>query len=112
VRIGGGSYRLHITPEAIPDDLCGSLDVNLLQNLILEPLFGITNPRKDERLRFIADTHLHRTRARECSAWFLPFPASIHDVMAIADMGLTMPPKSTRFAPKLPSGLVIRLLDG
>lgn len=111
VRIGDGSYRLHINPDLIPDDLYRSLDVNLLQDLILGPLFGITNARQDDRLRFSADVHTKPNAGKDCSAWFLPFPASIHDVMAVADLGLTMPPKSTWFAPKLPSGLVIRLLD-
>ena len=111
VRIGGDSYRLHIDRERIPDDMYRSLDVNLLQDLILEPMFGITNPRQDPRLRFVADMAEMRGSDSGCSAYFLPFPVAVDDVLAIADHGLAMPPKSTWFAPKLPSGLVIRLLD-
>lgn len=111
VKIGGRSFRLHIDRSAVPDDLYGSLDVNLLQKLILEPVFGIVNPREDPRLKFIADMSDDGADAPPCDAWFLPFPTSVNDVLAVADEGRTMPPKSTWFAPKLPSGLVIRFLD-
>lgn len=111
VRIGGGTYRLRIDPTDIPTDVYRALDVNLLQDLILRPLFGINNPRRDRRLHFSPDLPRLQPEHERCSAWFLPFPVAVHDVMVIADAGLAMPPKSTRFGPKLPSGLVVRLLD-
>ena len=111
VRLPSGSYRLRIDPALAPDDLYHSLDVNLLQDLILEPVFGIKTPRKDRRLHFSPNLPDSRLTPESCAAWFLPFPVSVDDVMAIADAGLSMPPKSTRFGPKLPSGLAIRLLD-
>ncbi len=111
VRIAGRSFRLHIDRDRVPDDLYGSLDVNLLQDLILEPIFGIDNPRQDPRLHFVADLADESDESRDWTAWFLPFPTTVSDVMAVADMGLAMPPKSTWFAPKVPSGLVCRMLD-
>jgi len=39
------------------------------------------------------------------------FATSIEDLMAIADAGKIMPPKSTWFEPKLRSGLATHLLD-
>ena len=111
LRVGRGSYRLRIDPAMVPDDLYHSLDVNLLQDLVLGPVLGIKNPRKDRRLHFSPDLPGLRAKHEKCTVWFLPFPVSVDDVMAIADAGLTMPPKSTRFGPKLPSGLAIRLLD-
>ncbi|NNC42323.1 MAG: DUF1015 family protein, partial [Acidimicrobiia bacterium] len=111
VELEGETYRLRIAPRLIPDDVYHSLDVNLLQDLILDPLFGITNPRNDPRLRFIADQPGAEEDQIPCQAWFLPYPASVADVMTVADSGLAMPPKSTLFTPKLPSGLVIRELD-
>jgi uncharacterized protein (DUF1015 family) len=108
VKLGERWFRLRLDPEAVPDDLYAGLDVNLLQSLILEPLFGITDEGRDDRLHFVPD---RRDREVECDAWFLPYPASVAEVMAVADAGLTMPPKSTWFAPKVPSGLVVRMLD-
>ncbi|MEE8330856.1 MAG: DUF1015 family protein [Acidimicrobiia bacterium] len=110
VKVAGKAFRLRVDHGRIPDDLYGSLDVNLLQDLILGPVFDVTDPREDPRLHFVADTPAGGSHV-PCEAWFLPFPASVADVMAVADAGLTMPPKSTWFAPKLPSGLVVQMLD-
>ena len=109
LKIDGQHFVLHLDRTQIPDDLYKSLDVNLLQKLILEPVFGIKKPRKDKRLHFVPDSD-HPQDELACEAWFLPYPASVEDVMTVADIGKTMPPKSTWFAPKIPSGLVIRLL--
>lgn len=110
VKLADRAFRLRIDRDLIPDDLYGSLDVNLLQDLILGPVFGVTEPREDPRLHFAPDTP-GRDLDIECDAWFLPYPPTLAEVMAVADAGLTMPPKSTWFAPKLPSGLVVRLHD-
>jgi uncharacterized protein (DUF1015 family) len=110
VRIGGRSFLLTIPPALIPTKIYDRLDVNLLQDLVLEPLFGITNARTDERLRFVADTS-DAHDVDSCLAWFLPYPTSVPDVMLVADAGSAMPPKSTYFMPKVPSGLAIRPVD-
>ena len=78
-----------------------------LQNMV----FGITDPSKDRRLRFVADLPERGSPDLEADAWLLPFPLSVDDVIAVADSGRVMPPKSTWFAPKMPSGLAIRVLD-
>ncbi len=111
VRIGGRSFVLTIPAAVIPTDSYDRLDVNLLQELVLEPLFGVTNPRTDSRLHFIADMNDDAHDTDSWDAWFLPYPTSVRDVMLVADTGRAMPPKSTYFMPKLPSGLVIRPVD-
>jgi uncharacterized protein (DUF1015 family) len=111
VKIGGRSFRLHIAQSMVPDDVYRSLDVNLLQDLILEPVFAISDPSQDERLSFIADMSEHHSEAGDCTAWFLPFPVPVSAVFEVADMGRVMPPKSTWFGPKIPAGIVVRLLD-
>lgn len=111
VRIGGRSFVLTIPAAVIPTDSYDRLDVNLLQELVLEPLFGVTNPRTDSRLHFIADINDDAHDTDSWDAWFLPYPTSVRDVMMVADTGRAMPPKSTYFMPKLPSGLVIRPVD-
>jgi uncharacterized protein (DUF1015 family) len=112
VMIRGRYFRLQIDRRNIPDDPYDSLDVNLLQNPILGPVFGITNSRRDKRLRFVADLTDDSQTNIDSDAWLLPFPAAVGDVKAVADSGQVMPAKSTWFAPKLPSGLAIRLLGG
>jgi len=109
VDVGGSRYLLRIDQSKIPADPYDSLDVNVLQDQILEPLFGIVDPRQDDRLRFIPDVPSEGNQGTDVR--FLPYPASVEEVLSVADAGLAMPPKSTWFAPKLPSGLVIRLLD-
>ena len=110
-RVGRRSFVMTFNPDTISSELYRSLDVNLLHNLVLEPLFGITNPRTDARLRFEADNERRSHEPDIYDAWFLPYATGIDQVMAVADMGRAMPPKSTYFAPKLPSGIVIRLLE-
>lgn len=110
-RIGDQYLRIQIPDERIPKDTYGSLNTNLIQHLILGPIFGITNPRLDKRLRFVAHLDDRAEPCPEADAWLLPFPLEVSDVMTVANSNRTMPAKSTWFAPKLPSGLVIRPLD-
>ena len=93
-----------------------NLDVSLLQNMILKPLLGITNPRTSERIDFVGGIRgLGELQARvdsgECAVAFAMFPTSIDELMDIADAGEIMPPKSTWFEPKLRDGLLVHLLD-
>ena len=111
VRIDERSFVLTVPDSLVPDDAYDRLDVNLLQDLVLEPIFGVTNPRTDARLGFVADTGDDAHEPDSFDAWFLPYPTSVDDVMTVADMGRAMPPKSTFFLPKLPSGIVIRPVD-
>ena len=95
-----------------PKDPVGSLDVSILQNNLLEPILGIENPRTDKRIDFVGGIRgmeelERRVDSGECAAAFSMFPTRIDQLMAIADAGMIMPPKSTWFEPKLRSGLVI-----
>lgn len=110
--VEGCGYRLSIRVDDVPEDSYDSLDVVFLQDHVLGPIFGITDPRSDRRLHFVSDrVRPDHVMHEDCWVWFEPFPTTVGDVMAVADYGLTMPPKSTWFEPKLPSGLVVRLLD-
>jgi len=93
-----------------------NLDVSLLQNLILEPLLGIEDPRTSQRIDFVGGIRgLGALQARvdsgECAAAFALFPTSLDELMDIADADGIMPPKSTWFEPKLRDGLLVHLLD-
>lgn len=109
LKVRGRYFRLRLNRGQPTDSL--SLDVDLLQDLVLGPVFGITDPSADRRLRFVADLPERGSPDFEADAWLLPFPLSLDDVVAVADSGRVMPPKSTWFAPKMPSGLAIRVLD-
>lgn len=110
-RIGERHYRILVPGELTGSDHHESLNTNLLQRLVLGPAFGIEDSRNDGRLRFVADLGDVEETCSGADAWFLPYPLQVTDVMSVADSARTMPPKSTWFAPKLPSGLVIRPLD-
>ncbi len=92
------------------------LDVAILQDHLLAPVLGIGDPRKDTRIDFVGgirglDGLQKRVDSGEMAVAFALFPTSIEDLMAIADAGEVMPPKSTWFEPKLRSGLFVHLLD-
>lgn len=98
------------------NDPVSRLDVAVLQDNILAPLLGIENPRVDKRVDFVGGIRgmaglEKRVNTGECKVAFSCYPTSIEHLMAIADAGEVMPPKSTWFEPKLRSGLVIHALD-
>ena len=111
--IGGKWYRLTVPAVLITaDDPYSSLDVVLLNNLILGPILGINDPRTSERLEYVPGTVPIEYVADDSmeGAFFLVHPTKMSQVAAIADRGLVMPPKSTWFLPKITSGLFVRLL--
>lgn len=115
--LAGQWYRLDLDPGRIPwDDPVSRLDVSLLGNEIIEPLLGIVDPRRDERIDFVGGIRgLRALQQRvDSGGWavaFSLFPTGMEDLMAVADAGEVMPPKSTWFEPKLADGLVSHLLD-
>ena len=114
--LDGNWYKLTVKPGSFPvDDPVKSLDVSILQENLLAPILGIGDPRKDKRIDFIGGIRgleelSRRIDAGEAVAFSL-FPTSVEQLMAIADAGKVMPPKSTWFEPKLRSGVIVHLLD-
>jgi len=103
-------------PEASADP-ARRLDVTILGERILRPLLGIEDPRTDPRIDFVGGIRgpaelERRVESGEHAVAFALHPTSLDDVMAIADAGGVMPPKSTWFEPKLRSGLVVQSIDG
>ncbi len=96
------------------NDPVDSLDVSILQNNCITPIFGIEDPRTDKRIDFVGGIRGLEELERRCTLdmkiAFSMFPTSLEDLMAIADAGKVMPPKSTWFEPKLLSGLFIHKL--
>jgi uncharacterized protein (DUF1015 family) len=104
-------YRLK--PELVePNDPVKSLDVAMVQEHILQGIFGIDDPRTDDRIGFVGGIrglpHLEELVAsKKCAAAISMFPTHIDELFAVADVNQVMPPKSTWFEPKLLSGLVV-----
>ncbi len=98
------------------DDPVAQLDVALLNDLVLGPILDITDPRSDPRLNTLggadALAELERQLASgEAAVGFVLHPTSFEEMAAVADAGLTMPPKSTCFEPKIRPGLLAHMLD-
>ncbi len=94
------------------DDPVLSLDVSYLQAKLLDPVLGIKDPRTDKRIDFIGgirgtDELVKRVDSGKAAVAFSMYPVTVEQVMAIADAGMIMPPKSTWFEPKLRSGLLV-----
>jgi uncharacterized protein (DUF1015 family) len=97
------AFRKKLIPSDNPVD---SLDVSLLQQLVLGPIFRIDDPRTSKRINFVGGirgpAELEKlVNSGEYACAFSMFPTSIEDLMTIADAGGIMPPKSTWFEPKL-----------
>ncbi len=96
------------------NDPVDRLDVSILQNNCITPIFNICDPRTDKRIDFVGGIRglgeLERRCEKDMVIAFSMFPTSLEDLMAIADAGKVMPPKSTWFEPKLLSGLFIHKL--
>ncbi|MDP6817585.1 MAG: DUF1015 family protein [Alphaproteobacteria bacterium] len=111
-----GWHRLD--PRALPAGeapVFERLDVSLLTDGILQPLLGIADPRTDARLDFIGGADAPERiqaalRSGEAAAGFTLFPTAMDDLMAVADSGQVMPPKSTWFEPKLADGLIAHMI--
>jgi uncharacterized protein (DUF1015 family) len=106
-----------LRPRVAPDasDPIGSLDVSVLQEQLLAPVLGIADVRTDKRIDFVGGGR--GTKALEefvdsgrAAVAFSLFPVGVADLMAVADAGDIMPPKSTWFEPKLRDGLLVHVI--
>jgi len=94
----------------------GSLDVAVVQKYVLDGLLGITDPRGDHRLQYLGGARPIRDLMQlvDSGKYALAIamqPVRVSTVLAIADAGGVMPPKSTWFEPKLLSGLIVHTFD-
>jgi uncharacterized protein (DUF1015 family) len=115
--IDGAWYALTAKPGTYNDnDPIGVLDVTILSERVLAPLFNITDLRKDKRIDFVGGLRglgelKRRVDNGDMKVAFALYPVTMKQLIDIADTGQIMPPKTTWFEPKLRSGLVIHSLD-
>jgi uncharacterized protein (DUF1015 family) len=105
-----------VEPSRLGDPVTG-LGVSLLQDLVLGPALGITDPRSDTRLAFVGGIRgaAELERLVDSGTWaaaFLLHPTSVEELVSVAATGREMPPKSTWFEPKLRSGLFVHRFSG
>ena len=115
--IAGKWYRLRAKPGSFDaSDAIASLDVSILQSILLAPVLGIRDPRTDKRIDFVGGIRgtaelEKKVDSGQFAVAFSLRPTTIEQLFAVADAGKIMPPKSTWFEPKLKDGLVSHLLD-
>jgi uncharacterized protein (DUF1015 family) len=109
----GRWYTLTVPRRSLEaNDPVATLDAAILQSEVLGPLLGIEDPRTSPRIEFVggsrgADELERRVESRPGSVAFSLHPVGIEQLLAVADVGRALPPKSTWFEPKLRSGLVL-----
>ncbi|NOY16624.1 MAG: DUF1015 domain-containing protein [Gammaproteobacteria bacterium] len=121
-----GLYGMYLDGQwyclTIHDDLMTSrdsvekLDVQVLDSNLIAPILNISDPRYDTRIDFVGgirglDELEKRVNSGEMVLAFSLYPTGLDELMAVADAGKVMPPKSTWFEPKLADGLVSYVLD-
>jgi uncharacterized protein (DUF1015 family) len=110
-------YELRIRAALVPrHDPVASLDVSVLQDRLLAPILGLGDPRTDKRIDFVGgvrglDELERRVQSGRAAVAFALHPTRMEQLMAVADAGKLMPPKSTWFEPKLADGLLSHVLD-
>ena len=112
--VGGRWYTLELPPPSTASR-ADALDVEVLQKQVLEPLLKVGDPRTDKRIDFVGGirgpAELERlVSSGRAAIAFSMHPVSVEDLMAIADAGGIMPPKSTWFEPKLRDGLLVHAI--
>jgi uncharacterized protein (DUF1015 family) len=107
-----GTWSQLTWPADSTADPIAQLDVSVLQERLLAPILGIDDPRTSRRIDFVGgirgtDELVRLVNDGSAAVAFSMFPTTVEQLMAIADAGQIMPPKSTWFEPKLRSGLFI-----
>ena len=119
--VAGRWYRLTLNADLVAKaaqsgDPIAVLPITLLTRNIIEPLFGIAEQRTDKRIDFVGGGRglgelERRVKSGDMAVAFALYPTQMPDLMAVADAGKIMPPKSTWFEPKLADGVVSHVLD-
>ena len=113
--LDGHWYTIDLEADAHAGDPIKSLDVSLLHDAVLAPLLGVGDERTDKRIDFVGG--IRGTKELEgavasgrAAVAFSMYPVTVPELMAIADAGSIMPPKSTWFEPKLRDGFLSHLI--
>jgi uncharacterized protein (DUF1015 family) len=86
-----------------------ALPTAVLEHVVLGHVLRLTGERRLAHVTHTQDAEaaVAAVRRGEAQAAFLVRPSTVAELIAVADAGDRMPPKSTYFWPKVPAGLVI-----
>ena len=107
-------WRQGTLPDRVPNlahsTAARDLDVAVIESLVVKEILGAA--MSTPIVRYVADAReaLQAVQRGGAAAAVLLNPTRVEQVFAVADAGDVMPPKSTYFVPKVPSGLVLRPL--
>lgn len=106
------SYMLRLKDEVKPEAPLHSISPDWASEYILSPIFEIGDLRTDSRIDFLGGKYDVQTLRSIIKKRAIPYalylyPVGISELKAVADAGLSMPPKSTFIEPKLRSGVTI-----
>ncbi|MEC9395760.1 MAG: DUF1015 family protein [Actinomycetota bacterium] len=111
----GGRWFCFDLPAASGNRAVDLLDVSRLQDGVLEPVFGITDPGSDPQIDYVPEPVGIDALVDRCDddgrVGFLVHATSVAEMRAVADENGLMPPKSSYFEPKPRSGVFVRRLD-
>ena len=111
--LDGRWFSARVRADAVDlDDPLHRLDVSVLQERLLAPVFGIADPRRDERIAFLGGVHgvrgvMDAVDGGSAAVGITLRATAVPDLLEVSDAGEVMPPKSTWFEPKLRSGLLV-----
>ena len=117
--LAGRWYLLDLTGAArrvaSSRNMVSMLDVSVLQDHLFDPVLKIADVRTDNRIVFVGGSRGMNELERlvdtgEAAVAFAMSPVTVEELMAIADAGDTLPPKSTWFEPKLRDGLLVHTI--
>lgn len=109
--LDGKWYAMALKNKPATTDPVKLLDVSLLSDLVLTPILGIRDLRKDKRIDFVGGMRglkelEDRVNNDGFAVAFALYPTQMEELTAVADTEQVMPPKSTWFEPKLTDGLL------
>jgi uncharacterized protein (DUF1015 family) len=106
-------YRLRWKKKVLKtyaDDIV-TLDAAILNKEIMTNILGIGDIRNDTRLTYIEGISgmeglVEKTEKSALRAGFCLYPLTYGEIVAMADAGRTLPPKSTWFEPRVKNGMI------
>ncbi|MBE7085485.1 MAG: DUF1015 domain-containing protein [Clostridiales bacterium] len=110
--VGGNWYCVEFKKEICNAEKPSErLDCAILQKELLSAVLGIHDPRTDKRIDFVGGirglNYLEKRCHEDMAVAIAMYPTTLEELIAVADAGEIMPPKSTWFEPKLRSGIFI-----